>query len=110
MRHANVWHAARDLLVARTPHWPDNVVASANKAVPLVVLAGMHAVHLPDAERPKCLFAFGLAWPPWCHDKLGNTAQHFAAVFLGESTTKRCEVQSSLLDWLQILFLQLSPS
>ena len=87
MRHANVRHAARDLLVARTPHLPDYVVMGAKKAVPLVVLAGMLAVHLPDAERPKCLFAFGLAWPPWCHDKLDNTDQHFATDLLGESTT-----------------------
>ena len=101
MRHANVWHAARDLHVARTSHWPENVVMGANKAVPLVVLAGMHAVHLPDAERPKCLFAFDLAWPPWCHDKLDSTSQHFATDLLGESTTIRCEVQSCLLDWLR---------
>lgn len=73
--------------LARTPHWPDNVVSGANKAVPLVVLAGMHAVHLPDAERPKCLFAFRLARPPWCHDKLDSTSQHLASVLLGESST-----------------------
>ena len=72
--------------LARTPHWPDNMVSGAKKAVPFV-LAGMHAVHLPDDERPKCLFTFDLSWPPWCHDKLDSTDQHFATDLLGESTT-----------------------
>ena len=110
MRHENVLHAALDLLVARTPHWPDNVVASANKAVPLVVLAGVHAVHLPDAERPKCLFAFDLAWPPWCMTSLTARTNTLLQIFSVNPPPNGVRCGLPCLIGFTTLFLQLSPS
>ena len=60
----NSWHDTLDVLAARTPHWPHNVVTSANTHVPLPVLADMSAVHLPDAECDKHLIAFDLVRRP----------------------------------------------